>query len=189
MAARSKPGAIPRTFQQRPPQVSAAHQRGTRPHTRQTRRSDGNPETLGHDPSAATCGMGCLHRSIDPGRALFGRTYIRPSRAIWGRSRMRRLPGAPRRTQALGFHEDQSIPLPATTARHRRRCLRRSLWPICRSTSSAKRRNWPGARTASAVSQADGDTILVLNHDERWPIGLREADTLLRPKVVFNAQG
>lgn len=181
------------TIQQSPPQVSAVHVNGERAHTRARR-----GEVMEIPMRSVT-----IHRlqlvawDVRTGQLTIdvhcsAGTYIRSLARDLGDSLgcggcLAHL----RRTQALGFHETQSIPLPEPQSEAPPTLpaeLALAHLPS-RQLSEAEELDWRCGRHVS-IGQGDGDTMLVLNHDRSVAgIGLRESELLLRPKVVFNAKG
>ena len=191
-------------IQQRPPQVSAVHVDGERAHSRARR---GERMDL---PARAVSIHSLQLLAWDPSRGQLS-LEVHCSAGTYIRSLARDLGDALgcggclsslRRTQALGFHDHQAVPLPEPNgdppaplapeialAHLPRRAL-----------SEAEETDWRcGRRVSLQQVQGDhiqgnhvqGDVVLVLNHDQTVAgIGLREPEeNLLRPKVVFGAIG
>lgn len=180
-------------IEQRPPQVSAVHVNGERAHSRARRGEQmdlaARPVTihalnlLDWDPSSGQlsievhCSAGTYIRALarDLGEALGCGGCL----------------GNLRRTQALGFHDHQAVPLPEKDSD-----LPIPLSPAmalahlpCRQLSATEETDWRCGRRVS-ISEGSGSVLLVLNHDGSLAgIGLRDSEDLLRPKVVFNAIG
>ncbi len=180
-------------IEQKPPQVSAVHVNGERAHRRARRGEQmdlvARPVTihdlnlLDWDPSSGQlsievhCSAGTYIRALarDLGEALGCGGCLRHLR----------------RTQALGFHDHQAVPLP-----ERDSDPPPPLSPAmalthlpCRQLSATEETDWRCGRRVS-IAEGSESVLLVLNHDRSLAgIGLRDSEDLLRPKVVFNAIG
>ncbi|RPF85014.1 MAG: tRNA pseudouridine(55) synthase TruB [Synechococcus sp. TMED20] len=180
-------------IEQKPPQVSAVHVNGERAHSRARRGEQmdlaARPVTihdlnlLDWDPSSGQlsievhCSAGTYIRALarDLGEALGCGGCLRHLR----------------RTQALGFHDHQAVPLP-----ERDSDPPPPLSPAmalthlpCRQLSATEETDWRCGRRVS-IAEGSESVLLVLNHDRSLAgIGLRDSEDLLRPKVVFNAIG
>ena len=180
-------------IEQRPPQVSAVHVNGERAHSRARRGEQmdlaARPVTihalnlLAWYPSSGQlsievhCSAGTYIRALarDLGEALGCGGCLRNLR----------------RTQALGFHDHQAVPLPEKDS-----APPPPLSPAmalahlpCRQLSTTEETDWRCGRRVS-IAEGSESVLLVLNHDRSLAgIGLRDSEDLLRPKVVFNAIG
>jgi tRNA pseudouridine55 synthase len=180
-------------IEQRPPQVSAVHVNGERAHSRARRGEQmdlaARPVTihalnlLDWDPSSGQlsievhCSAGTYIRALarDLGEALGCGGCLRNLR----------------RTQALGFHDHQAVPLPEKDSDPPpplSPAMALAHLP-CRQLSTTEETDWRCGRRVS-IAEGSESVLLVLNHDQSLAgIGLRDAEDLLRPKVVFNAIG
>ena len=191
-------------IQQRPPQVSAVHVHGERAHSRARR---GERMDL---PARAVSIHSLQLLAWDPSRGQLS-LEVHCSAGTYIRSLARDLGDALgcggclsslRRTQALGFHDHQAVPLPepnGDTPAPLAPEMALAHLPR-RALSEAEETDWRcGRRVSLQQVQGDhiqgnhvqGDVVLVLNHDQTVAgIGLREPEEdLLRPKVVFGAIG
>lgn len=180
-------------IEQRPPQVSAVHVNGERAHSRARRGEQmdlaARPVTihalnlLDWDPSSGQlsievhCSAGTYIRALarDLGEALGCGGCLRNLR----------------RTQALGFHDHQAVPLPEKDSDPPpplSPAMALAHLP-CRQLSTTEETDWRCGRRVS-IAEGSESVLLVLNHDRSLAgIGLRDSEDLLRPKVVFNAIG
>ena len=187
-------------IQQRPPQVSAVHVNGERAHSR-ARRGEvmdlparsvtiHSLTLLGWDQASGRLG---LEVSCSSG------TYIRSlardlGDALGSVGCLAQL----RRTQALGFREDQAHPLPDNPTPEDNAppplspLIALSHLPI-RELSDREQDDWRCGRRLAMPrddASAPGQPVVVCSPDGSIAgIGHREAEDLLRPKVVFNAAG
>ncbi|WP_028952724.1 tRNA pseudouridine(55) synthase TruB [Synechococcus sp. CC9616] len=180
-------------IEQKPPQVSAVHVNGERAHRRARRGEQmdlvARPVTihdlnlLDWDPSSGQlsievhCSAGTYIRALarDLGEALGCGGCLRHLR----------------RTQALGFHDHQAVPLPEKDSDPPpplSPAMALTHLP-CRQLSATEETDWRCGRRVS-IAEGSESVLLVLNHDRSLAgIGLRDSEDLLRPKVVFNAIG
>jgi tRNA pseudouridine55 synthase len=180
-------------IEQKPPQVSAVHVNGERAHSRARRGEQmdlaARPVTihdlnlLDWDPSSGQlsievhCSAGTYIRALarDLGEALGCGGCLRHLR----------------RTQALGFHDHQAVPLPEKDSDPPpplSPAMALTHLP-CRQLSATEETDWRCGRRVS-IAEGSESVLLVLNHDRSLAgIGLRDSEDLLRPKVVFNAIG
>jgi tRNA pseudouridine55 synthase len=180
-------------IEQKPPQVSAVHVNGERAHSRARRGEQmdlaARPVTihdlnlLDWDPSSGQlsievhCSAGTYIRALarDLGEALGCGGCLRHLR----------------RTQALGFHDHQAVPLPEKDSDPPpplSPAMALTHLP-CRQLSTTEETDWRCGRRVS-IAEGSESVLLVLNHDRSLAgIGLRDSEDLLRPKVVFNAIG
>ena len=180
-------------IEQKPPQVSAVHVNGERAHSRARRGEQmdlaARPVTihalnlLDWDPSSGQlsievhCSAGTYIRALarDLGEALGCGGCLRHLR----------------RTQALGFHDHQAVPLPEKDSDPPpplSPAMALTHLP-CRQLSATEETDWRCGRRVS-IAEGSESVLLVLNHDRSLAgIGLRVSEDLLRPKVVFNAIG
>jgi tRNA pseudouridine55 synthase len=180
-------------IEQKPPQVSAVHVNGERAHSRARRGEQmdlaARPVTihdlnlLDWDPSSGQLSIE-VHCSAG--------TYIRALARELGEALgcggcLRHL----RRTQALGFHDHQAVPLPEKDSDPPpplSPAMALTHLP-CRQLSATEETDWRCGRRVS-IAEGSESVLLVLNHDRSLAgIGLRDSEDLLRPKVVFNAIG
>ena len=181
------------SIEQCPPQVSAVHVNGERAHSRARRGEQmdlaARPVTihalnlLDWDPSSGQlsievhCSAGTYIRALarDLGEALGCGGCLRNLR----------------RTQALGFHDHQAVPLPEKDSDPPpplSPAMALAHLP-CRQLSTTEETDWRCGRRVS-IAEGSESVLLVLNHDRSLAgIGLRDSEDLLRPKVVFNAIG
>jgi len=182
-------------IQQRPPQVSAVHVDGERAHARARR-----GEVMELPARSVT-----LHRLVltqwnaDSGQLgievhCSSGTYIRSlARDLGDAIGCGGCLASLRRTQALGFHEQQASPLPETDD-----TPPEPLSPLValshlphQRMNEQQQADWRcGRRLELSVQVSEGDAVVVCNPDGSMAgIGHRETAELLRPKVVFDAAG
>ncbi|WP_115121406.1 tRNA pseudouridine(55) synthase TruB [Synechococcus sp. UW105] len=190
-------------IQQRPPQVSAVHVDGVRAHERARRGEHMHlpprPVTIhrlemqGWDPNNGRLDLE-VHCSAG--------TYIRSlARDLGEQIGCGGCLASLRRIQALGFQIEQASPLPewpdesdATSQR-----LPPVLPPqqalkhlAAHEASDTDRENWRCGRRLHIANGLGsvGETLMVVHHSgQMLGLGLIEADSQLRPKVVFDARG
>ena len=182
-------------IQQRPPQVSAVHVNGERAHARARR-----GEVMELAPRPVT-----LHRldltHWDAASGQLG-VEVHCSSGTYIRSLARDLGDAIgcggclaslRRTQALGFQEQQASPLPETDD-----TPPEPLSPLVALShlphhhlDGQQQTDWRcGRRLELSTRGTEGEAVVVCNPDGSMAgIGHRDTAQLLRPKVVFDAAG
>ena len=188
---------------QQPPQVSAVHVDGVRAHERVRR-----GETMDLPPRPVTIHrLDLLDWSPDTGRLALevhcsAGTYIRSlARDLGAQLGCGGCLARLQRVQALGFHIDQAVPLPAwpDSPAAEEEQLPQVLPPeqalthlTQYRTTDAEREDWRcGRRLPLAQELATvGEPVVILHNDgSMLGIGVIEAGQLLRPKVVFDAKG
>ena len=196
-------GAFRGAIAQAPPQVSAVHVDGVRAHERVRR-----GETMDLPPRPVTIHrLELLNWSTGTGRLdlevhCSAGTYIRSlARDLGEKLGCGGCLASLRRIQALGFHIEQAVPLPAwpDSTEDSRQALPAVLSPEQALThfthhhvTPAEREDWCcGRRLQLAEGLANpGETVVVLQNDgPMLGVGVMETGHLLRPKVVFDARG
>ena len=187
-------------IQQRPPQVSAVHVDGERAHSRARR-----GEVMDLPPRSVTIhSLTLLNWEQTSGRLdlevhCSSGTYIRSlARDLGITLGCRGCLAQLRRTQALGFREEQAHPLPDNPTPGDKAptplspLVALAHLPI-RQLRGPEQDDWRcGRRLAMPIdaSSPPGQAVVVCNDDGTIAgIGHREAEDQLRPKVVFNAAG
>ena len=183
---------------QHPPQVSAVHVDGERAHARARRgevmQLQARPVTIHHlhllgwDASRAQlrlevhCSAGTYIRSLarDLGKALGCGGCL----------------ASLRRTQALGFHDDQAVPLPdapEAVGKGAITLLRPELALAHlpkRTLTSSEQDDWSFGRRITPGVDGSADAVIVLSESGRMlGLGLPDAEGGVKPKVVFEARG
>ena len=181
------------SISQRPPQISAVHVNGERAYTR-ARRGESldlpqrNVSIHELELLAWDANQGQLELKVHCSAG----TYIRSlARDLGDKLGCGGCLAVLRRTQALGFYDHQAVALPETASD-----VPTPLSPeialghlTARRLSPSEENDWRCGRRLSATEACE-TTMLVLNQNGTVAgIGVKESDGVLRPKVVFNANG